>query len=288
MILVVGATGMLGGMIARRLLEDDREVRVLVRPGSDHQALVEAGAEPVSGDLKNPGSLGAACGGVTTLITTANSVGRGGEDNTQTVDLDGNQALIDAASEAGVEHFIFISALGADADSPIDFLQAKGRTEQHLRQSGMEYTILQPNYFMDVWVPTVVGLPLQQGEPVRLIGEAKRHHSIVAARDVAAFVAAAVDNPAARNQVLMVGGPEPLCWQDIVTRTGQMLGREIPVEFLPIGAELPGLPPVVTELMTATEMYDSPLEMDSLANAYGVSLTPLEEWLRQSPLAQPV
>ena len=286
MILVVGATGMLGGMIARRLLEDDREVRVLVRPGSDHQPLVEAGAEPVSGDLKNRGSLGAACGGATTLITTANSVGRCGEDNTQTVDLEGNRALIDAASEAGVEHFIFISALGANADSPSDFLQAKGRTEQHLRQSGMDYTILQPNYFMDVWVPMIVGLPLQQGESVRLIGEGKRQHSIVAARDVAAFATAAVDNPAARNQVLIVGGPEPLSWQDIVSRTGQTLNREIPTEFLPVGAELTGFPPVVTDLMTATEMYDSPLEMDSLANAYGVSLTPLEEWLRQSPLGQ--
>ena len=45
---------------------------------------------------------------------------------------------------------------------------------------------------------------------------------------------------------------------------------------------------VVTDLMTATEMYDSPLKMDSLATTYGVSLTPIDEWLRLSPLARPV
>lgn len=288
MILVAGATGMLGGMIARKLLEDDRKIRILVRPGSDHHALVEAGAEPVSGDLKDPQSLQAACEGITTVITTANSAQRGGDDNPQTVDLDGNRALIDAASGNGVEHFIFVSALGASTDSPSDFIQAKARTEQHLQQSGMDYTILQPNYFQDVWIPMIVGMPLQQGEPVRLIGEGKRRHSIVAANDVAAFAVAAVHYPEARNQVLMAGGPEPLSWQEIVDRTGQVLNREIPIEHLPIGAELPGLPPVVTDLMTATEMYDSPLEMDSLATTYGVSLTPFDEWLRQSPLAPPV
>ena len=61
--------------------------------------------------------------------------------------------------------------------------------------------------------------------------------------------------------------------------------REIPVELLPIGAALPGFPPVVTELLTTTELHDSPLEMEAIASTYGVELTPLETWLRQSPLA---
>jgi hypothetical protein len=86
--------------------------------------------------------------------------------------------------------------------------------------------------------------------------------------------------------VLVIGGPEPVSWQDIVACTGNMLGRESPIELLPIGAVLPGFPPVVTELLTATEMYDSPLEMEAIASSYGIRLTSLETWLRQSPLAQ--
>jgi len=73
MILVVGSTGLVGGMIIRRLLEQRTDVRILVRPGSDYQPLVEAGAQPVEGDLKNPASLAAACAGVETVITTASS-----------------------------------------------------------------------------------------------------------------------------------------------------------------------------------------------------------------------
>lgn len=286
MILIVGATGMLGGIIARSLLEHDHDVRVLVRPDSAHHQLVAAGAAPVVGDLKQVASLRYACQGVQTVITTANSAQRDGEDTLQAVDLDGNRALIDAAAAAGVEHFIFVSALGVSPDSSSEFFQAKAQTEQYLMQSGMDYTILQPDYFMDVWIPGIVGLPLQQGEPVMLIGEGRRRHSLVAVSDVAAFAVAAVEQSAARNQVLEIGGPESVSWQDVVASTGAMLGREIPVELLPIGAALPGFPPVVSDLLTATEMYDSPLEMEATAGAYGIQLTPLETWLHQSPLAR--
>src|SRR4051812_1503145 len=100
MILVVGSTGMLGGRIARRLLEQGRDVRILVRPTSDHARLVAAGAKPVIGDLKDPASVRRAVDGVDTVITTANSAQRGGEDNVENVDLHGNAALIDAAGDA--------------------------------------------------------------------------------------------------------------------------------------------------------------------------------------------
>ena len=77
MILVVGSTGNLGGSIARRLLAEGKEVRILVRPGSSYRDLVDDGAEPVTGDLKEPASLHAACAGVDALVTTANAIGRG-------------------------------------------------------------------------------------------------------------------------------------------------------------------------------------------------------------------
>ncbi len=79
MILVVGATGHLGGAVTRMLLAQGQPVRILVRPQSDYQPLAEAGAQVVLGDLKQPGSLDAACQGADTVITTANSAARGGE-----------------------------------------------------------------------------------------------------------------------------------------------------------------------------------------------------------------
>src|SRR3712207_595870 len=111
----------------------------------------------------NRASLDAAVEGVEAVITTANSAMRGGADNPQSVDLEGNRNLIEAARDAGVEHFIFVSLLGADPHNPAPFVQAKAQSEAALRESGMEYTILAPTAFMEVWPAMVVGMPDLQG-----------------------------------------------------------------------------------------------------------------------------
>src|SRR5690606_22683582 len=107
MMLIAGSTGLVGGTIARMLLERGEDVRILVREGSDWQLLAGAGAQPVIGDLKRPESLARACVGVDVVITTASSGQRGGDDNPVTVDVEGNRHLIDAARRAGARHFVF-------------------------------------------------------------------------------------------------------------------------------------------------------------------------------------
>ncbi len=281
MILIVGATGRLGGQIVQRLLADGRKVRVLVRPQSDYGSLVQAGAEPVVGDLKDPASLHAACEGIEAVVTTANAAGRGGEDTFQTVDDEGNHNLISAAVQAGVERFIFTSVLGSDPDSPAPLLRAKGITEERLRASGMTFTVTQADVHMDMLIPLVVDLPLSQGEPVRVVGEGRRTHSFVAQQDVAAFTVAALDHPAARNSTIVIGGPEPLSWRDIVGAVERELGRPIRLETIPVGQRLPGVPDFVTDLVTALEMYDTPLDMRETTSIYGVDPTSLTSWVRQ-------
>jgi uncharacterized protein YbjT (DUF2867 family) len=287
MILVVGATGRLGGMIAHRLLADGRPVRVLVRPQSDYQSLVQAGAEPVIGDLKDPTSLGSACDGIEAIVTTANAAGRGGDDTFQAVDDEGNENLINAAAQAGVERFVFTSILGSDPNSPAPLMRAKGVTEERLRASGMAYTITQADAHMELLIPMVIDVPLSRGEPVRVVGDGRRKHSFVAQQDVAAYTVAALDHPAAKNQAITIGGPEPLSWRDIVSAFEEVLGRPIPMETIPVGQRLPGLPDFVTDLVTVLEMYDSPIDMRETASMYGVEPTPLISWIRQRSIGAP-
>jgi len=149
MILVVGATGRLGGRIARALLAAGRTVRVLARPGRDVEALRSAGADVAGGDLQDTASLAAACDGVETVVTTANSARRGGGDTVETVDREGTRHLIDAAGSSGVRHFVYTSVLGVTEASPIPFLAAKAGNEARLRSSGMAWTILAPNAFQE-------------------------------------------------------------------------------------------------------------------------------------------
>lgn len=278
MILVVGATGRLGGLIARRLLDDGAPVRMLVRDVPP-QELVARGAQAVAGDLKDPGSLEAACAGAEAILTTANSIGRGGADTIESVDRDGNRNLVEAAVAAGASRFVFTSALGASPASPVPFLRAKAGAEELLRSSTLDWTILQPNLFMDTWVPAVVGGPALAGRPVTLVGDGRRRHSLVAMRDVAAYAVAVLRHPQPGSRTLTIGGPEPLSWHDVVRAFEAELGRELPITALPRGASVPGLPPFVSELLTALDTYDSPLDMTGPSSTYGIRPTPLADFV---------
>jgi NADH dehydrogenase len=284
-ILVAGATGHLGGLITRIFLDRRRDVRILVRPASPYSSLVQAGAQAAIGDLKEPSSLAAACEGVDTVITTANSALRGGGDTSETVDWQGNRNLIDAALRAGVKQFIFVSAVAAHVDSPVPLFQAKAKAEAYLRRSGVPYTILAPCMFTEVWFPMVVGRPALAGQPVSLVGEGRQKNDFISTADVAAFAFAAVGNSEADCKHLPLAGPQPLSWRDVIAGYERLLGRTLNVESLPPDSALPGLPdPVgrmVAQMMTNLEKNVALIDMSETSRVFGVKQKTLEDVLRQ-------
>ncbi len=301
MILVVGATGILGGQITQRLLKEGRDVRILVRHHSTSEeemavqkmatssrSLIDAGAVPVYGDLTNPASLAAACNGIETLITTANSAMRDGEDTVESVDRQGNLNLIDAARTAGVKQFIFTSFLNAGLNDPTPIFRAKAETEKALAESGLSFTVLAPNYYMERVIALVVGIPLRAHQPITLVGEGKRLHSLVSIQDVAAFAVSAIGHPAAINQRLVIGGPEPLTWRGVVDAFAQFLHQELPVRFVPPGEAIPGLPEKVQGILARMETYDSPIPMSETRRVFGVQQVTLASFVARmlgSPVA---
>ncbi len=278
MILVVGATGSLGGRIARLLLSEGRPVRALVRAGSAYDTLVHDGAEAVLGDLKDRASLDRACDGVDTIVTTAISLGRGGTDTIETVELGGYASLVEAAKAAGVRHLVYTSVLSADPRSPVPFVVAKAVTEQRLRDSGMAWTILAPDAFMDIWLGAVVAGPALSGNDVWYVGSGRKRHSFVHGADVAAFAAASVDNPAAIGRRLEIGGPEAISLHDAVDVMRDVLGRPIEEHGVAFGEPVPGIPPFMVGLLTGLEMSESIVPMDELAAEFGVRLTTARDW----------
>ncbi|NLG63550.1 MAG: NAD(P)H-binding protein, partial [Candidatus Cloacimonetes bacterium] len=118
MIVVAGATGSLGSRIVEGLRERRENVRALVRPTSNHSALQQAGVPVIYGDLTQPATLERALAGARVVITTA-TTSKKNDDTIENVDVAGNQNLIEAARKAGVEHFVFISTVGATPDHPV-------------------------------------------------------------------------------------------------------------------------------------------------------------------------
>lgn len=294
MILVVGATGLLGGIITRELLDQGKEVRILVRENSPSgelakqglatpaQALIDAGASPVFGDLKEPDSLVPALVDVDKVITTVTTVLRGGEDNLESVDLMGTLALIDTAKAAGVKHFTYISAQNADPGSPVRLLQIKGLCEEHLKEKGFDYTIIRPGFFIEIWIGTVVGAPLQAEKPVTLVGEGKRKYDFVSMTDIANYAVVSIDHPAAVNQTIYVAGSEVYSWTEAAQAVGKIIGQELPINYVVPGEPLPLIDPGMAQLMTGMEMApDAVVDMRPTAAIYGIDPTPLDVALKK-------
>ena len=281
MILVVGATGQLGGLITQDLLESGRSVRAMVRREVDGRRLAAAGGQAAFGDLKDAPSIRAACRDIDAVITTANAVGRTGEDTIESVDQLGTINLVQAAAAAGVRRFVYISALGADPDHPMPLLRAKGLVEQQLTMSGMGWTVLQPNAYMDTWIPLIVGGPALRGDPITLVGDGRRRHSMVAMRDVAAYTTAVLDHPQTVARIFPVGGPEPVTWLDVVAVFEAELHQDLPIRTIAPGQAIPGVPRFVSDLAAALAGYDSPLDTTELSTTLGVKPTSLADYVRQ-------
>jgi uncharacterized protein YbjT (DUF2867 family) len=238
MLLVVGATGDLGAAICRRLRDKGLPVRGLVRTTSDPARVSDLqllGVDTVQGNLKDRASLDAACQGVATVITTATITrSRQPGDTIQNVDQAGQLSLVDAAQAAGVSQVIYVSySKNIDTDSPLT--SAKRTVEQHLMHSGLTYTILRPSSFMEVWLSPMVGFDYPHAKAT-IYGTGQHKLSWISRGDVAAFTVAALENPAACNAILELGGPEALSPLEVVRIFEEATGTLFEVQHVPEAA----------------------------------------------------
>jgi len=231
--LIVGATGLVGGEICRRLTTAKKPVRALVRPTGDESRIEElrqSGAELVSGDLKDAASIEAACAGATTVLSTASStLSRQPGDTIDGVDRLGQLQLVAAAKAAGVKHFVFVSFSPIPEDFALQ--RAKREVEQALIASGMDYTILRPTFFMEIWFSKVLGFDLA-ARKVRIYGTGENPISWISFPNVAEFAVRALDTPAARNATFTLGGPEALTPLQVVAIFEELSGDHVATELV--------------------------------------------------------
>lgn len=233
MILVVGASGRLGGTIARHLIRRGIQVRALTRTPAKLEYLMALGAEVVIGDLRNPASLSKACQGVAQVITTAHAGEGKGTNGLRSVDEVDNRHVIDAAKAAGVRHFIFISTQSARPDSPVDLFRFKYQAEAYLRTSGVPFTILRPTHLMESWVDRF-GQSILKKQEVTIVGSGTNPVNFVASDDVARLAALVLEQPEACNCTVEIGGPENLTLQQVIQAFERTLHLHVNVRHLSV------------------------------------------------------
>lgn len=287
MFLVTGATGGIGRKVVRSLLLRQRQVRAFVRLNSRYGELEHRGAEIFIGDLRREKDIQKACEGVKYIISA-----HGSDGDALALDYRANIELIDRAVAVGVEHFVFISVLGAERgyeDAPV--FKAKRAVEKYLQNSGINYTILRPAGLASNLLP--LAERFRQTGIYLLVGDPKNRTSIVSTDDLAQIAVDCAEVAGARNQTLPVGGPEILQREDIPRILGNIFNQE-PIIINPPILVVDGLrtflgllnPQAQKALGTFRTLLDNEFfctreEISQLEAIFNLKLETLESFLRR-------
>jgi uncharacterized protein YbjT (DUF2867 family) len=276
-IAVTGATGQQGGAVARKLLADGWKVRALTRdlnkPAA--QALAQAGAELVPGDMDSQSELEAAFQGAYGVFSVQNfwlpNVGFEGE-------IVQGKNVADAAKAAGIQHFVYSSVGAAHRGMGQKHFESKWIIEQYIQSLALPYTILRPVAFFENfnWERPAISNGIFNGLGLR----PEKERQLIAVEDIAVFVALAIANPTEYLGKTIELAGDALTEQQIADTFAKVIGRPVKLT-LPSG----GGGRRSDEEMKAMfdffngEAYDA--DIDALRKIHPGLLT-LEQYLRKN------
>ncbi|TPG18219.1 SDR family oxidoreductase [Pedococcus bigeumensis] len=223
MIAVVGGTGRLGRLVVQQLRRQGEQVLVVARrrpaPVDSTADCTDQGIRHVAADVRDVASLHAAMDGVSVCVSAVHGMAPSGDGSPTSVDWLGNRNLVDAAAVAGAA-VVMLSVVGAGPDSPMELFRMKWRAEEHLRASGVPWTVVRATAFAELWAEILRSTASRSGR-VQVFGRGENPINFVCVSDVATGVVHAVTDPALRGQVLTVTGPENLTFNEFAARLGE-------------------------------------------------------------------
>jgi NADH dehydrogenase len=296
MILVTGGTGFVGSAIVRALRERELPVRLLARRPESEEAreLERLGCELAQGDVTDEASLRRAVEGCDVVVHLV-AIRQGRPEEFERVMTQATRDLVAAARDAGVRRFVLMSALGTSEETKdlVPYYGAKWAMEQIVRESGLEHVILRPSFVFGRdggILPTFA--KLARVAPVTpIIGRGLQRIQPIWIDDVAAYYAAAVDEPEAANRTFELGGPDAVTWNEFWERLKRASGSRRPSVHVPVGfmrlnalvtERLPGNVPLTRDLLKMLEGPDNVVSNDDAVRTFGLPLVPLDEQLRRA------
>jgi NADH dehydrogenase len=293
-ILVTGGTGFVGHRVVHALRAREQPVRALVRDRARGRELESWGVALVEGDMANAGSLARAVEGCDAVIHLV-AIRQGRPEQFQRIMVDGTRFLVSAAEEAGVRRFVHMSALGTSEETKdlVPYYGAKWQQEQIVTGSQLEWVIFRPSFIFGRQggiLPTFRRIAkLSPVTPV--IGAGRQRIQPIWVDDVAAFLAAAVDDPQAAGRIFELGGPDAVSWNEFWGRLKHALGIRRPTVHVPLGfmrmnaaltERLPGDVPLTRDLLKMLEAGDNTCDVRPAVETFQLPLLSLNEQLRRA------
>jgi len=249
-VLVTGGDGFVGRHLCRELDERGHDVTALSRD-PDPTALPD-GVETVAGDVMDRSSIEPALEGVDVLVNLVALsplfIPTGGNEMHERIHLGGTENLVAAAEDEGVERFVQMSALGADPAGSTHYIRAKGRAEEVVRESDLEWVIVRPSVIFGDG-GEFVGFTKKLTPPLvaPLPGGGKTRFQPIWVEDLAPMLADCVVDDERAGEVYELGGPEQLTLKQIAKLVrGRVAVVPVPMALagvgLSIGGAIPGFP----------------------------------------------
>ncbi len=288
MILITGATGYIGRHLVARLVAQGEHPRCLVRDTKRAgDILPAAGVELVQGETTDPASLVAAVRGVDTIVhaafLTADRKQSPGN-HYETTNVQGTANLIKAAQEGGVKRIIEISGLGTKPGKPGSYMQGRYLAEKMLKESGLDWTIIQPSVLFGKGAPFIKGLTdlIRTTPVVPLIGGGKTMFQPIYVEDVVTVIVKVLEDPArTTGKTYTIGGPQYYSFTQIIDVLLHVMHKSrvkayAPTLLVGVGAAVMEavLPrPPLTSAAMALFSFNNTTDLNSVERDFG--LTPM-------------
>jgi uncharacterized protein YbjT (DUF2867 family) len=271
MIVVTGASGYVGSHIVRRLVETGKPVRAFVRSRQSAQKegrLKGLDVDWAEGNVTRPETLSPAIEGASAIIhTVAIAIEKGGR-TYEEINYQGTVNVVEATRAAGVQRLINISQLGADSSLPYRFLASKGKAQEYVAASDLDWTAFRPSVIWgpeDEFANTFARLVPFSPIIFPIVGGEEAKFQPVWVEDLVTCIAKALDEPGTIRKEYEVGGPEVLTLEEIERRTLKAVGAQRRMVHFP----MPVLRVVVTlmeALLPAPPVTRSLLELLAVSN----------------------
>jgi uncharacterized protein YbjT (DUF2867 family) len=284
MILITGATGYIGRHLVSRLVAQGERPRCLVRNIKRAASILPAGTlEFVQGDTTSPASLETAVQGVDTIVhaafITADQKQSAGN-HYQETNVQGTANLVEAAKKAGVKRILVISGLGTKPDKPGSYMQGRYLAEKMVKESGLDWTIIQPSVLFGKDAPFIKGLTdlIRTAPVVPLIGGGKVMFQPIYVEDVVTVIIKVLQEPErTKNKTYTIGGPAYYSFTQVIDALLQAMHKKrikvpTPTPLVGIGAAvmeavLPK-PPLTKAAMTLFT-FDNTTDLHSVEREFG-------------------
>lgn len=291
MIFIAGSTGFVGGHLVSDLTAKGHKVRCLVRSEKAAASLSSRGVEVVRGDITSAESLKGILGPEDLVIHLVGIIEERGRATFESIHTKGTANLVDEAKRAGVRHFFYQSALGADRNSWSGYLKTKADAEEIVKTSGLRYTIFRPSLIIGPWDGfTKKLLDMLKISPVIPIpGEGTAKFQPVYIKDWLKCIDKVLDDPGSYVSTFDIGGPEHLTYREIVETMAESIGRHksaftIPMGLMKLSAVFLGTvlssPPVTVDQLRLLEQ-DNICDPDTIEKNFGFTPVRFKDALKE-------